>query len=306
MALFLLAHFLSSAGRASAAQQGSSASPDWSADVQGVIGSKPVGVVTSGKGHEYERQPKASLWFTDNQTVVVTFVTRPGGESPKLSRRNLSDKGLPLHLQAVFLDVTSGKVKNVTNWPAISTYSSIVAVEHGKFVTQSGNELTLYAENLNELKKLQLPWTEEFGWLAQSSPTGENILFTASDLRTHSAVHWIWVETDTLQIARSWEAVQSGWVGISDSNIAMTTCVWFYDCQPNVEVRRLDTDWRRIAPADRHFMPHPRFVNDDLLVLLGTKTVIVRANGELVNGEETPFEGCWWGGVYPQPRVSDS
>lgn len=296
--LFLLVHFLNSVGGGFAAPQVGSVSPTWSADVHSAIGGSPIGVVGGGKGHEYEYQPRTTIWFTDNDTVVTTFATRPGGGSPKLSRRSASDPSLPLRLRAVFLDATTGKVKTATDWPARSRSSGIVATEDGKFVTQSGNDLILYAADLRELKKLQLPATEEPGWLAQASPTGKYILFIASNLRTRSAVRWVWVETDSLQVVRSWEEIQSGWVGISDSKIAMTRCVWFYDCEPSVGIRSIDEKWKTIASADRHSMPHPQFITDDLLVLLGRTTAVLRANGETIQNQDTPFEGCWWGGVY--------
>jgi hypothetical protein len=112
----------------------------------------------------------------------------------------------------------------------------------------------------------------------------------------------VWVETDTLQVVRSWEEIQSGWVGISDNQMAMTRCVWFYDCEPSVEIRTPDKGWKTIASADRHNMPRPQFVSDDEVVLLGRKIVVLRTNGEAVRNEDTPFEGCWWGGVYPAAR----
>ena len=274
----------------------------WSTDLRAVLSNPPVGVVVSGRGHEYQHLPKTSLWFTDNDTVVATFVVQEGGaakDGPRLSRRDALDQSSPLHLRTVFLDATSGKIKTTPDWPTKSRFASIVAAEGGKFVTQSANDLTLYAADLSQLRKAQLPSVDEPGWRAQPSPSGRNILFIASDLRIRSAVRWIWVETDSLQVVKSWEEVQSGWVGISDDQIAMTRCVWFYDCEPNVEVKGLNTEWKTVASADRHNMPHPQFVGDDLMVLLGRKIEILRPNGEVVKNEDTPFEGCWWGGVYP-------
>jgi hypothetical protein len=164
--LFLLAHFLTSAGvnspqRRPAEPKRETLTPEWSTNIRVVIGALPVG---GGNVHEYEYKTKASLWFTDNRTVVATFVTREGGDKPRLSRRGVSDESLPLRLRAVLLDATSGKVKATTDWPAESRSARIVAARDGKFVTQTGNELTLYPSDLKELKKLRLPPTEEFGW----------------------------------------------------------------------------------------------------------------------------------------------
>jgi len=301
--LFLLLRFLTNnASEGAVTSQGESISPKWSADLRSAIGSGPIGVVTGGKGHEYEYKPKTSLWFTDNNTIVVTFVTRDSRDNPKLSHRDGPGESLPLRLRTVFVDAVSGLVKASPDWPAKSRLASIVAAHDGKFVAQTANELTLYSSDsagLKELKKLQLPERQEIEWGAHPSPTGRNILFVASNLTTHSAVHWIWVETDSLQVVRSWEETQSGWVGISDNKIAMTKCVWFYNCEPNVEVKGLNTEWKMIASANRKNKPHPQFVNDDLIFLLGNPTRLIQTDGKLVFSESVSSEGCWWGGIYP-------
>jgi hypothetical protein len=300
VALFLFLHFLNNAAaQYNAQRQATPITPAWSADVRGILEDPPVRTVVGARGHEYEHAPKTSLWFVDDNTVVATFVIRKGGDNPKLSQRDTSDQQLALRLRAVFFDAISGKVKATQDWPVTSRSAHIVAVHDGRFVTQSANILTLYSSGLAELKKLQLPPAEEDHWIAQPSPTGKTILFIATDLRTRSAVPWIWVETDSLQVVKSWQQIQSGWVGISDDSLAMTSCVWFYDCQPDVEIKRPDVEWKTVSTADRHFEPHPQFVDNELLVLLGSKLVALRPNGEVVRNEITPFEGCWWGGVYP-------
>lgn len=297
--LFLLMHSPNDASGGSAAPQVGSVSPRWSADLRNVIGSAPIGVVAGGKGHEYIYKPKTSLWFTDNDTLVATFVTRGKEDSPKLSRRGVSDDSSPLHLRAVVLEVASGAIRATTNWPVTSRGACIVAAHDGKFVTQTGDDLTLYSSGLQELRKLRLPPAEESGWSAHASPSGKNIVFIASNLTTHSAVQWVWVEVDSLRIVGSWEEVQSGWVGISDSKIAMTTCVWFYGCEANVEVRGPDTEWKTVASVDRVSKPHPQFVNDNLLSLSGNPTRLIQIGGNVAFAENVLAEGCWWGGVFP-------
>ena len=188
-----------------------------------------------------------SLWFLDNNTIVVTYVTRGEKSSPSLSSRDGLSTSLSLRLRAIFLDAASGKVAMTTAWPTESRDAKIVATHDGNFVTQRGTDLTLYSPDLKELKKLKLPPGEEY-WSVSPSPTGRSILFVASNLWTTSPVPWVWVDTDSLRVVCSWKEVRSGWVGISDDKLAMTACVWIRNCQPNVEIRGLTTEWK----------PHPR------------------------------------------------
>ncbi len=300
VALFLFLHFLNSeAAQHGVQQRAMPIASAWSADVRGILPGPPVPTLVGARGHEYEHLPRTSLWFVDNNTVVVTFVTRNTPDNPKLSRRDASDQRLTLRLWAVFFDAKSGKVKTAHDWPVTARSAHIAAVLDGKFVTQSATDLTLYSSEYAELKRLQLPSADEDHWIAQASPTGKTILFVASDLRTRSPVQWVSVETENLRVLKSWQEVQSGWVGVSDDRIAMTSCVWFYDCKPSVEIKSPNGEWRKVVPADRHFEPHPQFVSNELLVLLGRKIVVLRPDGGVIRDEDTPFESCWWGGVYP-------
>lgn len=268
--------------------------PKWYVKLRATIPSEPLGRIV-GEGHETRGKPRTSLWFLDNSTIVVTFITREG--EPKLSTRESSDASAALRLRAVFFDAESGHVTNTAAWPTVTRFASIVAVQGGKFVTQRGSELTLYSAGLKDLKGLKLPSAGDDEWFAYPSPAGKSLLFITTNLRTHSPVPWIWVNTDSLTVARSWREVQSGWVGISDHYIAMTKCVWFFDCQPEVEVRPVDGNWKTISSADRHNMPHPQFVDDDTVFLLGRPTELLRADGQIVFTDDTPLEGCWWGAV---------
>lgn len=299
--LILLARFICSPSRANFAPTAELVTPIWSANLSTAIGNSPVGVVGGGLGHEYVYEPKRSVWFTDDHTVVATFVTSERRDNPKLPLREPLDENLLLRLRPVFLDAESGKIRSTPDWPAGSRDASIVATHDGKFVTQTGGGLTLYSPELKELKKLRLPPTptDLSQCCAHSSPTGKSILFIASNLRTTSAVPWIWVDTDSLDVVRSWEEVQSGAVGISDGVIAMTTCVWFYKCDPAVEIRGLNTTWTTVASASRQDKPQPQFVTGEFLYLLGNSTRLVRTDGTVIFNEDTHIGGCWSGGAVP-------
>jgi len=251
-ALFLLAHFLSSPSGSTVETARGTITANWSADLRPAIGSAPLGLVF-GRRREREGKPRTSLWFLDNNTIVATFVTREGANR-SLSSRDSSDPNLPLRLRAIFLDAGTGKVTSTQAWPSESRIAGIVAANDGKFVTQTGTTLTLHSSDAKELKKLSLPPppNEFVGWQSHSSPTGKSVLFETNDLKTASPQSWIWVDTNTLQVLRSEREVQSGGVGISDNTIAMTACtIWFYHCEPSVEVKGLTTEWKTITPIDK-------------------------------------------------------
>jgi hypothetical protein len=118
--------------------------PKWRTNLRSAIGSAPLGQVF-GRTREYKALPRTSLWFTDDNTIVATLVTRE--KKPSLSSRDGSDTTLPLRLRRVFLDATTGKVTATPDWPSNSRNAGIIAVHDGRFVTEVGNELTLYASD---------------------------------------------------------------------------------------------------------------------------------------------------------------
>ncbi len=286
---FSLTLFLSSGYASFAAPQDLSIAPQWSADLATSIGESPIRVIGGGNEHEYEYKPKTSLWFTDNNTVVATFVAREGTDS-KLSNRKSADEDSPLRLRAAYFSATSGKILATPSWPASSRFAAIVAAHDGKVVTLTGNALILYSPDLKRLKELALPQSGRAYMTGRASPTGKSVLFTGPE-GTESA--WIWVDTDDLQIVRSWQDTPLG-------RIAMTSCIsWFFKCEPAVQVRGLTSNWKTIAPiADRHHPGTSGFVDDDLLAIVGRTTAFLRPDGTKFVSQNKLPEGCWWGGVF--------
>jgi hypothetical protein len=248
-----------------------------------------------GRKRERHGKPRTSLWFLDDSTIIATFVTQEGA-NPSLSSRDSSDPNQPLRLRAILLDADTGKVRSTQAWPSESRLAEIVTANGGKFVTQTGTTLTLHSSDAKELKKLSLPPPPQNlnGWNAHPSPTGKNVLFENSDWRTTSPKSWIWVNATELQIVRSWKEEQSGWVGISDSMITMTACLFSeYRCEPNLRVKTLETEWKTIAPIEKrsHWGWSPQFVNEDTLFLSGAPWELLKTDGELILTETAPFEG---------------
>lgn len=218
-ATLLFTSFLSSA-KEDVIPRPSALLPAWRTDVRTAVGTTPLGVVW-GRGREFKGRPIASLWFTDKNTIVATFVTREGKGPPKVSQRDAADNTLPLRLRAIFLDATTGKITAATDWPTQSRRSLIAATLGGRFVTQRGNELTLYDSDRKDLRTANLPSLDVGDWYSHPSPTGKNIVFFSEDLWKGS---WIWVETDTLRVLGSGKDTSNGFVTISDEKMAMATC----------------------------------------------------------------------------------
>jgi len=263
----------------------------WSADVHAAVGSAPLSLVV-GRGRETHLPPRTSLSFLDDGTIVATFVTREG--NPTLSGRDSSDSNLPLRVRAVLLDAGTGKIVGTPAWPTESRFAGIVSARDGMFVLQTGTALTLYSSDSKELGRLSLPPIKEdlWGWVAHTSPTGKNILFATPNLTTNSTTPWVWVDTATLKIVHSWMETQSGWVGISDDEIAMIACSFpIYHCEPNIEIKGLATDWKTVAPIERRPQSSAQFVNDDTLFLSGHPWKLLRTDGKVLLTENEPFEG---------------
>ncbi|MGA2358271.1 MAG: hypothetical protein ABSF66_04670 [Terriglobales bacterium] len=291
VAVFLLVHFLSSPSGPTVDTASEAITAKWTVDLRAAVGSAPLGLVV-GRGRETHLPPKTSFWFLDNKTIVATFVTRE--EKTALSGRDNSDTNLPLRLRAVFLDADTGKITSTQGWPSESRFAGIIATNDGKFVTQRGVALTLYSPDAKELRELSLPPIQEdlWGWVAHPSPTGRNILFATPNQTTTLATPWVWVDTITLQVVRSWKEMQSGWVGISDDATAMIACSFpLYHCDPSVEIRGLATEWKTIAPIERRPQSSPRFLNEDTLFLSGHPWKLLRTDGKAVFTENAPFEG---------------
>jgi hypothetical protein len=151
--------------------------PQWRTNLRAAIGSAPLGLVV---GREKQAKPRVSLSFTDNDTIAVKFVTQEG--KPILARRDGPETVLPLRLRGIFLDASTGNIKTTISWPSGSRHASIVASFDGKFVTQRGTILTLYSPDFRELTRLQLPQTNDTGWEANSSPSGQTLIFVPSGL----------------------------------------------------------------------------------------------------------------------------
>lgn len=93
----VLTCFLNSGSAAAPQQRSTEAGHEtvtlqWRTNLRSAIGSAPIWE-DLGSSVESKARPRTSLWFTDNRTIVATFVTREG--NPSLSNRDASDATLP-------------------------------------------------------------------------------------------------------------------------------------------------------------------------------------------------------------------
>ena len=301
-ALFLIMCLISSAAARVALAQRGVLLAKWRTDLRPAVGSKPLPrVFTSRSGIELKYQPITSLWFTDNNTIAATFLTRESQINSALPRRG--DQNLPLRLRGVFLDTERGKITAIRDWPTQSTLARIVAAEDGKFVTQRGDELTLYGPDLQQLKETNLPPAhDQDEWVAgPASPTGRSILvrLLVAEGRLES---WRWVEIHTLQITHSWEAQpRAAIVSITDNRIlrdGICACA-----QDKLELRGLSTEWTIIGPGlfrDIFFLNDDLFFMPNFPIKPGAPALIVRSDGEVLFTYKQPSEGgVFWRRAVP-------
>lgn len=78
---------------------------------------------------------------------------------------------------------------------------------------------------------------------------------------------------------------------ISDGKIAMVTCEWIASCEPKVEIKSLSTGWTAIARSDRRLVP--QFVGEEMLLLTGNATSMIRTDGKVIFAEDGPSRVCF-------------
>jgi len=285
------------------ARSGGGINPLWRVDLRTIVPDRPLGEVGNyarvGSQRYVEREtriPVSALVFTDDGTLVATFITRENGGG--LSMRNSPSQGFPMRLHAIFLDATLGTVLQTAHWPTDSRWSRLIAAHDGMFVTQRGDLLTLYDSKLNSIKSIRLPaFSSGENWKAISSVSGRNILFIPHAMEGDS---WLWVRMDDLKLLRHWQDKRDGWVSVSDDRIAMVKCGWQFDCNPEVETRSLDSGWTHVASATHRAVP--RFLSSDTIAVLDAPTgsiSIFSGNGKQIDTLTGLKQLCWWETMVP-------
>jgi hypothetical protein len=77
--------------------------------------------------------------FLDNETVVVTFVTREA--VTELPRRGESQPSLPFRLHALFTDTKTAQVRTTREWPTAHPHSRVLGGKGGRFIVLTPDRL---------------------------------------------------------------------------------------------------------------------------------------------------------------------
>jgi hypothetical protein len=261
-------------GAATSPERGK-ATPKWRADLGSVLGA-------------HQPSPYNSIWFTDNNTIVATWVVRTAAH--ELAKRDGNpaheQESFSLRIRPVLLEAATGRVIAAPDWPAGIGNASVIAAHEGKFVVQTSGELTRYGPGLKPLQKLKLPAKSD--WAGYPSESGRHVLFVP---RVRGRGTWLWLDTDTLQIVRSWEDLQMRDISVADGRIARVTSA------SNVEVGDIGGEWKTIARGQRQF--YVKFVGEDLLYVPGNPNRLLRPDGQMVFKSDAPYVRCAWGIAHP-------
>ena len=251
-------------------------------------------------------RPVESVWFLDNGIIAVSFLVQ-NTETPKLANRNSSTE-TSLQVQIVLIDASDGHVLSTGFWPTHSRDSRIVAAYDEQMVIQAGTKISLVSKGFQGLRTIDLPESQS-NWKAYTSPTYRHVLFIHPFFHGRGRGPWIWISTKDLSV-RSWDDVSDNLTGISDTEIAVSSCISYLDCPDDMRIRKLDDNWHGI-PGSANDQTAPEFVTDDLLWIWNNATDrsarkpgwsgrLIRLDGTTILNED--LEGCWFSG----PKVSVS
>lgn len=280
--------------------------PSWNIDLAPTLKGPALGHKTGSV--EMPSRPVVSVWFLNNGIIAASFLVQ-NTETPKLSTRD-STARTSLQVQIVVVNAADGHVVSTGFWPTHSRDSRIVAAYEEQMVIQAGTEISLVSEGFQGLHTVELPESKS-DWKAYTSPTSQHVLFVHPFFYGKGRGPWIWISTKDLSV-KSWDDVSDNLTGISDNEIAMSSCVGPLDCPDNMKIRELHSDWREI-PGTANNQTMPQFITDDLVWLWGNGTHrtgdtsarksgwsarVLRINGDIVLDDE--LEGCW----FSEPKVS--
>jgi len=156
------------------------------------------------------------LCFVDNKVLVATFITREGVTS--LASRDQPTDGRPNQLHAIFLDGSTGTIRNRKEWSVPRPRGGIIAVGEGRFAVLTPAMIGLYSKSLKLLNEYKLTVEQQSHlWDFYASPTGKTILAQYH----YPASSFQWIDSDSLQPQGNWKGSVPG-VSISDTDVAFS------------------------------------------------------------------------------------
>ena len=259
--------------------RGAVVAPVYRIDLRSVV-SEPYMIESWSGAEGRSGTPIRSLDFLDDARLAVTVVKQATG-MPGLATRDEPNTNSAFRLNVVLIGASSGRILDTPDWPSNSRYAGIIAVSDNGFVTERGEELTLYSLDLSPVKRLSLPplpagkFTEY--WSPHPSWSGKRVLLYAGPVWTK--IHWLWVDAENLRLLESWEDVLTSPVTVSDHAFAMKTGgQTFGGTQTTIAIGEPGGNWKSVPSTEGAI--YPQFVGPDLLYF----SRFLGANASLQNG----------------------
>ena len=273
------------------AQQIPEPKPVWSIDLR-QEGFAEQRFVFSFSPHPRETQSLVglhSLAYGRGRHIGLAFLTQEiGGRGSSLLTVEASRK---LHL--VSLDAATGKVIANRSWPAPGTGRSktdVGATIEGDFVVRNDNALCVYAPDLQEKDRIDLPIgppvsrADRTGsdWAFSVAPGG-NVVFLEQYLNGRRTLRML--SSSPLREMRRWDNSE-------ELGLASEKYLAKLGTNNTLYIRSFDTPWRGVAdlPLDKaHGKPPAEFVNEDTVIVSGHDFVkLIRADGQVLFSARPP------------------
>jgi WD40 repeat protein len=218
---------------------------------------------------EFQNRPLLyPVTFTSDNKLVISFLTRSSETS--LHVRQQPNELLALQLHAVFLDAKSGGTVRKQVWPTSHPQVDVVAGRDGSLVVVLPDRVSTYSPTMDLVNELKLvngdkpPGTIR---AVDKSPQGGSLMLKFMG----QAVKFLWLETKTLRVMASGQDIMT-FSDISDHQLARSTETFVKSSGYYHEVRILNADGRTYTICKgRSSCGFPKFVNDDVLALLGSQ-----------------------------------
>jgi hypothetical protein len=112
---------------------------------------------------------RGAIAFLDDQTLAVSFFKK--NEHPGLSRRD-GTPGSEVVFHTVFLDPSTGRVRDQRTWGNAANSATLQAFHDGSFFVQDGEWVRLYSNELQEILKKNMDVLGDIPPRFTASPSG--------------------------------------------------------------------------------------------------------------------------------------
>lgn len=225
--------------------------------------------------------------FLNDATLAVAFTTREEVEG--LARRS----NPPLHLHVLLLDAGSGRLTREHEWGVSSTdEAGILATNSGNLVIRTGDQVTLYSPDFEELRERELPACESPGekgwWTVLMAPSGRTLFLNHL---CYGSEKIDVIDANTFKLLYSWPSIGPGPESVSDSAISALRS---QKSKPDgVYLGKFDGSWGPIYEREgAGCIGHPSFISNSMLAFFGpapcSRLVVITTQGSKLMEERFP------------------